>query len=119
MSALRVNSGTGTHSAIPPKSGIVYRLSNGEQLADSRHHAILAEFVKRKPTVVRFGVKSKLYGFFPFERLMRRASLARAPGYFTRNSSGLIPPCRLKNFTKFVGSLKPMEIAIACTELLV
>jgi hypothetical protein len=31
MSALRVNSGTGTHSAIPPKSGIVYRLSTGLQ----------------------------------------------------------------------------------------
>src|SRR5881628_210607 len=39
----------------------------------------------------------------------------RAPGNFTRKSSGRIPPCRLKNFTKFVGSLNPTCVAIAST----
>jgi hypothetical protein len=64
MSALRVNSGTGTHSAIPPKSGIVYRFSTGEQLADSKHHAILAEFVRGSQRLSASGSKKQTLRFF-------------------------------------------------------
>jgi hypothetical protein len=64
MSALRVNSGTGTHSAIPPKSGIVYRFSTGEQLADSKHHAILAEFVRGSQRLSASGSKANFTVFF-------------------------------------------------------
>src|SRR4051794_3970164 len=50
---------------------------------------------------------------------MKQGQPDRAPGNVARKSSGRIPPCRLKNFTKFVGSLNPSSVAIASTVRLV